>query len=290
MLAGALVGCGGSGEPDAGSPDGNPDAPYPQPPAAQPLQVLVPAYFYPLPGSAWEDLARGAKAWPGVRITAIVNPNNGASGKADPLIAQAIGAFTQAGGQVIGYVPTRYGNGKYSQADIRSQIDRYLAFYGRAQISGFFLDEMAATAPQLAFYRQIHDYIKGLDPRLLIVGNPGTLPVAQYADVADTLVTFEGQAQDYRSFDPAPLHPWVYQYSNTVQAMLTHDAPDCSDMLAALRTATSTRSNTGWVYVTDQHYDYANNIGNPWDALPSYWNALLSNVAAWNQGKALAGC
>ncbi|HQQ70695.1 MAG TPA: spherulation-specific family 4 protein [Alicycliphilus sp.] len=250
----------------------------------------MPAYFYPLPGSPWDQLAATAKAMPSVSITAIVNPGNGPGKKADTQYAQALRAFTGAGGKAIGYVSTRYGNGAVSQATIRQHIDRYLAFYGRDQISGFFLDEMSNKAAQLGFYREIYNYIKGLDNQLQVLGNPGTLPVGDYATVADSLVTFEGQAVAYERFNPQPQYGWVYQYANDKQAMLVHDALDCPAMQSSLSTAATERSHTGWVYATDLHYDYANNIGDPWARLPVYWSQLLGTVDAINKGSALPSC
>lgn len=259
-------------------------------PGAKPLQVLVPAYFYPLPGSPWDQLAATAKATPSVSITAILNPGSGPGNRVDAQYTKALRGFTEAGGKAIGYVATRYGNGAVSQATIRQHIDRYLAFYGRDQISGFFLDEMSNKAAQLGFYREIYNYIKGLDSQLQVLGNPGTLPVGDYATVADSLVTFEGQAVAYERFNPQPQYNWVYQYANDKQAMLVHDALDCRAMQSSLSTAATERSHTGWVYATDLHYDYANNIGDPWARLPVYWSQLLATVDAINKGSALPSC
>jgi len=277
-VSAVLAACGG------GSGDDNTPA---QPPS-EPLRVLVPAYFYPLPGSGWDQLALSAQATPAVALTAIVNPSNGAGSKADPKFADALAAFTQAGGKAIGYVPTGYG--RTSQATVRAHIDRYLAFYGRAQISGFFLDEMSATPANAGYYRDLQAYIKGLDAGLLVVGNPGTPPSADYAAAADVLVTFEGQAQAYAGFDPQTQAPWVYQYSNAKQAMLVHDAASCSAMQTALRAAAGARNHTAWVYVTDRHYNPASGSGNPWATLPSYWDKLLASATALNQATALPGC
>ncbi|MFO1229856.1 MAG: spherulation-specific family 4 protein [Alicycliphilus sp.] len=293
ILAVTLPGCGGGGASNAADDGGGmaqpaPAPTTPPPPAPQPLQVLVPAYFYPVPGSHWEQLARSAQARPTVHITAIVNPSNGPGNKADAQFTQALAAFTQAGGKVIGYVRSNYG--KSSQADIQKHIERYLAFYGRDQISGFFIDEMTATGTALDFYRQIHAYIKGLDANLQVVGNPGTLPIADYAAVADTLVTFEGSASAYASFNPLPNHGWVLGQVNSKQAMLVHDANDCRAMQASLGTAASERGNTGWVYATNLHYDYATDSGNPWAALPAHWERMLDTVDAINQGRPLPDC
>ena len=256
----------------------------------RPMQVLVPAYFYPLPGSAWDQLALSARAMPAVGIPAIVNPGNGPGRRVDAQYARAIAAFTQAGGKVIGYVSTRYGKGTPSLAKIRTHIDNYLAFYGRENISGFFIDEMSDKTARLAFYREVYDYIKSLDAGLLVVGNPGTLPAAGYAEVADTLVTFEGQASAYARFNPQPGYEWVYGHDRGKQAMLVHDAVGCTAMQASLSTASQERNHTGWVYVTDLHYDYANNIGDPWANLPTYWDKMLGSVAAINAGHALPNC
>ena len=68
------------------------------------------------------------------------------------------------------------------------------------------------------------------------------------------------------------------------------DNTSASDMQAALNAAAGVRSNTGWVYATDQRYDYATNTGNPWAALPAYWEQMLSTVNAINKDSALPGC
>lgn len=294
-MSALLTACGGGSDGDAltisakaGSAEASPRAALTA--GGETFQVLVPAYFYPSTGSDWERLAQSARAMPSVRITAILNPGNGPGRKVDKQYVRAIAEFTQAGGKVIGYVSTRYGRGNPSLAKVRTHIDNYLAFYGRENISGFFIDEMSDRTARLGFYREVYDYIKGLDSRLLVVGNPGTLPAAGYATVADTLVTFEGQASAYADFNPQPSHNWVYDYDKVKQAMLVHDAVGCPTMQASLSTAASERNHTGWVYVTDLHYDYANNVGDPWASLPSYWEKLLGTVDSINKGQALPSC
>lgn len=258
-------------------------------PQPRPLELLVPAYFNPGPGSDWDRLASGAQAFPSVPITAILNPNNGIFTQEDPLVTAAITAFRQNGGKVLGYVYTRYGKGARPVAEVQRNIDNYRQIYG-AQIDGFFLDEMDATGKQLDFYRQVYQYIKGLDARLRVVGNPGTYAVAAYAGVADALVSFEGQAVAYRGASPQPANTWVYQQANSAQAALVHDAVGCSAMQEALRTANTPQRNTGLFYTTDRHYDYASDTGNPWAALPGYWGQMLAAADAINKGRALPGC
>lgn len=258
-------------------------------PQPQPLELLVPAYFSPGPDSHWNKLASGAQAYPSVAITAILNPNNGIFSTEDPLLTAALEAFRRSGGKVLGYVYTRYGNGSRTIADIQRNIDSYRSIYG-TQLDGFFLDEMHASGERLAFYRTLFEYIKAMDPKLRVVGNPGIYPVADYADVADALVSFEGQAGAYAGINPQPANTWIYRRGNGAQAALVHDATGCSAMQDALRLAQTPQRNTGLVYVTDRHYDFASNTGNPWAALPSYWDQMLATVAAINAGRALPGC
>lgn len=261
-------------------------------PAPQPLEVLVPAYFYPTGNGArdWQALATVAQTQPGVRITAILNPTNGVFSSADANIQRAVEAFTAAGGTVVGYVFTRYGTGTRSLDSIRANIDAYLNLYGRGTVRGFFIDEMAATADRLPFYRAIYEHIKSRDPALRVVGNPGMWPLADYAAVADTLVTFEGRNSAFQTYDTLPGHAWMLGQPNRRNAVLVHDTLNCRDMQAAVQRAALARTNVGHVFATSLEYDFATNTGNPWAGLPPYWSTLVQTVAAVNQGTALPAC
>ena len=259
-------------------------------PQPGPLEILVPAYFYPSATSDWNALTASAIAHPSVAITAIMNPNNGVFSSADANFTRAATQFVGAGGKVLGYVYTRYGKGSRSIADIKANIDKYLQFYGRERISGIFLDEMASETSKLDFYREIYSYIKGIDPSLRVVGNPGLIPTAGYAGIADTLVSFEGPAADYQKFDPRTQNAWLYTYTNRTQAMLTHNTATCGAMQGAVQAAASARNNTGWVYATEREFNYATGVGNPWAALPTYWDALVQTVGAVNAGATLPRC
>lgn len=260
-------------------------------PTPAPLEVLVPAYFYPsADGSDWERLSTGALAHPGLKLTAILNPANGIFSSTEPRYLQAAQDFTAAGGRVLGYVYTRYGTGARSVSDVKANIDRYLDLYGRGLISGIFLDEMAANAASLGFYQEIYTYIKSRDASLRVLGNPGTVPAEGYAGVADAIVTFEGTDTGYTSYDPRQTGDWLYARANSTQAMLVHNAMTCQAMQGAVTTAATPLANAGLVYATDRVFDYATRTGNPWATLPSYWTQLLATVAAVNRGQALPAC
>ncbi|MFZ1608959.1 MAG: spherulation-specific family 4 protein [Rhodoferax sp.] len=254
------------------------------------VEILVPAYFYPSTGSAWNTLTTSAAANPLVTIVAIMNPNNGIFTSADANFTRATTQFVAAGGKVLGYVYTGYGKGGRSIADIKLNIDRYLQLYGRERISGFFLDEMASETQRLDFYREIYSYIKSIDPSLRVVGNPGMVPAAQYASVADTLVVFESTASDYQKFDPRPQNVWLYSYANQTQAMLAHNTASCAAMQTAMQAAATARNNAGLVYATDREYNAATGVGNPWSALPAYWENMVRSVDAINRGATLPRC
>lgn len=257
-------------------------------PAPAALEVLVPAYFHPSSGTEWARLAAGAAANPGVKVTAIVNPNNGEFTAAEAAYTSALGAFVAAGGKVVGYVYTGYG--ARSLAAVKANIDAYFKLYGRNVISGIFLDEMSSDASKVSGYREIYAYIKAKDADLRVIGNPGMVPdSADYATVADVLVTFEARNSTYATYDPRTT-PWLYTLPNTRQSSLVHNTATCVDMVKAVMAADSSRYNAGVIYMTDLQYDPVKDIGNPWESLPSYWTALLQTVAAVNQGRTPPAC
>lgn len=252
--------------------------------APTPMQVLVPAYFNPAPG--WDAMTSSAKTHPDVKITAILNPQNGKFTNVNAAFTNAIASFKLAGGNVVGYVSTNYA--KRSLAEVKANIDNYLLHY--PEVSGFFLDEMEAKGKQLDFYSDVANYIRGKGRNLQIIGNPGTLPVEAYASVSDTLVTFEGKELDYRSFNPATLHNWVYDKPSTIQSALVHNADNCKLMQQTLTTAALPRTHTSLIYVTELEFDYSTGIGNPWKGLPKYWTQLLDSVDAINKQQPLPAC
>ena len=261
-----------------------------QRPAPARMELLVPAYFYPSTNSAWNTLAASATANPSVSVWAIMNPNNGIFTSADANFTRVTTQFVAAGGKVLGYVYTGYGKGGRSIVDIKANIDRYFQFYERDRISGIFLDEMASETQRLDFYREIYRYIKAIDPQLRVVGNPGTVPAAEYASVADTLVIFESTAAEYQKFDPRQQNAWLYTYANQTQAMLAHNTATCAAMQTAVLAAATARNNAGLVYATDREYNPATGVGNPWSALPAYWETLVRSVDAINRGASLPRC
>ncbi|SFM86300.1 spherulation-specific family 4 protein [Nitrosomonas communis] len=114
--------------------------------------LFVPAYFEPSSPPTldyWSGLAAAAQIVP---TTVTINPDNGFGTSADPGYVTAIDLIRGAGGKVIAYVHTDYGDRPL--IDIAIEIDNYLAFYA---IDGFFIDQMAAdgTEENILYYEQI---------------------------------------------------------------------------------------------------------------------------------------
>ena len=173
---------------------------------ANAVQLIVPAYFAPSPaglppastlnGTAdWNALITAQQAQRSnnqAPIVAIVNPNTGAGTLADTAYYQQVYTdFANAGGKLIGYVPSGY-VGQSTNPTASCQASTVQAVVGCAQayqslypnlISGIFVDEFgiqAGTNPNLTatqvtdFYTQIYNGIKGLDANWTVVGNPGS--------------------------------------------------------------------------------------------------------------------
>lgn len=255
-------------------------------PVRQPLELLVPAYFSAAKDSPWTTLLSGAKSYPDVKITAIVNPNSGvltSTTTANTDLVTAIANFKSTNRKVVGNVSTLYGNGARSEADVKATIDKYLELY--PTLDGFFIDEMASGSNRLAHYQAFYNYIKNKNTALVVIGNPGIYPDQSYANVTDALTTFEGTAAAFQVLDPQQSsNTWVYSQYNTSQAMLAHSASTCTAMQDSLKYANKARTNTGLVFTTDETTVRAVT------RLPSYWIQMLGTVDAMNKGGTLPAC
>jgi Spherulation-specific family 4 len=236
------------------------------------MDLLVPAYFYPSFNPAlsyWDEMTAAAAA--GARITAIINPDNGPGAAQNSDYVAAVNSFRAAGGRVLGYVYTCYGNNTCTPglpairttADVLADAQRYNSWYN---VDGIFLDEMSNLNAGLPFYQTVADGLRAAQPGDKIVGNPGTSTPAAYLNVADTLVTFE---QGTGSYATATSEPWMSTAAPDRQAHLHYNVSSATQMRALVQQAA--QRNAGYLYITN---DVA---PNPWDQLPSYW---LDEVAA----------
>jgi Spherulation-specific family 4 len=247
---------------------------------AAPLGITVPAYFYP--GALWEQLNAAAREVP---LTAIMNPASGPqAGPGD--IANynlAVRALQAAGGRVIGYVSTRYGDRPLSE--VIADIDLYLTQY--TPLNGFFMDEMKQVpgAADLLYYQEIYRYIKTKNVVHQVTGNPGSYSGEIYLTsppAADTLVTYENKV----GYDTAVPPAWVFNYLARDFMHIPWNVATASQMEINVRLAKS--RNTGQIYVTDDDGIIpGTSETNPWDTLPSFWLQEVQLVKALNAADAL---
>jgi hypothetical protein len=234
-----------------------------QPSVAGPLQVLVPAYFYPVGNPYWGELTTAASS---IGVTAILNPASGPGTSADPNYVTAVNNLRAAGGHVVGYVPTFFG--ARSEAEVEADIQRYISFYA---IDGIFLDQQSTNLANVGYYSDLYRYIKSLNPAYEVIANPGTTTQEAFLSTptADVLVTFEDFGINYPGAVPAA---WTNNYSPSHFANLIHTEPSATTMVTDLHLAQ--QRNVGLVFVTDA------TLPNPYDRLPSYWNDEVAAIAA----------
>jgi hypothetical protein len=232
------------------------------------LGFLVPAYFDPDSSSAaWASLNQAALRVP---LIAIANPNNGPTASRIASYSKAIAALRAAGGKVIGYVYSGYGQRPLGQ--IETDVDRYDAFY---TLDGIFVDEMTndSDIAHLAFYQTLFQYILSKRSTYIVIGNPGTTTLKAYLTrpVVTGLVTFEN-GSGYDQYVP---DAWTQTNSPNVFTHLCYSVPSPMTMTNYVQLAV--KRNAGYVYVTD---DGGNN---PWDTLASYWTNEVNLVEQINR-------
>jgi hypothetical protein len=282
---------------------------------ANAVQLVVPAYFTPTPAGLPPDpnTPNGAADWNTLiaaqqaqrannqaPIVAIVNPNTGAGNDyGQAYFTQAYTDFHNAGGTLIGYVPSGYvGQLRNPEAScqpstVQSVVDcakAYQTLYPNL-LSGIFVDEFGiqtGTNPNLtnaqvtAFYTQVYDGIKSLDANWTVFGNPGSnTPIDSVrqgtSGGANTLVTYENTAAYFAANVPSD---YVNNFPSSTFGNFVLQAPQ-SSLQSIIDTAVS--RNVGYIFVTDDGAD-----GNPYDRLPTYFADELSIVNNINQTQPVA--
>lgn len=241
------------------------------PPAAQlprgSLRVLVPAYFYPLASSPWSRLNAAAAAHP-QRVAAIGNPGSGPGSAFDSSYSAAFAGFRASGGLLLGYVHSSYG--ARPAAAVKADMTQWRAWY---PLDGFFIDEMDNLAgAHEAYYRDLFLHARSLVPRGIVVGNPGVSTPQSYLfwnnqRVVSALCIQESSS----SFLAWQSDSWVKALPRRNFYALPY-AVGASTWPSVVDHAYA--ENCGWIYTTDDV------LPNPWDTLPSYFEALVSYVDA----------
>jgi len=241
------------------------------------LQILLPLYIYPnwydRDKYIWKQVVVAARKVP---IVAIINPNNGPdNAPPNPDYQQGLKDLHQAGVKIVGYVPTSYS--KRDIQAVKADIDVYSKYFN---IDGIFVDETANTQDQLKYYHQIYQYTKSRSPRYQVIINPGADIIESYLrePVADVSVNFENYQKVWNNY-----HPPAYMKNYPPQhfAALVHTTADPQIMKSTIDLAD--RYKFGYIYITNDSTDTADR--NPWDTLPSYWQAQVNYIHKLNAAK-----
>jgi len=257
-----------AGKPENGRPPGPPG---PAPRAAAPrLRLLVPAYFYP-GGEGLAEWKRLLKAPDPAMVVIIANTASGPGRVADPNFVRVLDQAREKGFTVIGYVRTMYG--KRPADEIKEDVDRWVRLY--PGVAGIFFDEQASAADQVDDYAVLYEYVRKQRGLRLVVNNPGTTCAEEYLSrpTADVVCVFEST----KEFNQFRLPAWAAGYPASRFAALGSKADDPGRMKQDV--LAMAEKHIGYCYVTDGR------PSNPWDRLPSYWEAELDAVRQANEQK-----
>jgi len=216
--------------------------------------TIVPLYDYPT-GASWTAIVAAKRAHPRVTVEAIVNPDNGPGAAQDRTFVLGIDGLAAVGIVPIGYVATNYG--KRAPAAVQLEIDAYRRMY--PAVTGIFFDEMSDVAADGAYYRALTAYAKQKGFSRTI-GNPGTDVPESLIGAVDTLFIYESAGAP----PLAALAGWHASYPAANFGIIPYKVATVDP--AFVRQA---RATIGFVYLTND------DLPNPWDTLPPYFDALL---------------
>ena len=220
---------------------------------------IVPLYTDPS-DSTWDTIVQAKQAHAGVDVVAIVNPSNGPGNGVDTASVHERHRRKLYGAPVSCRSATcRPTTPKRGQTAVNADTDTWHASYPAVQ--GIFFDEQSVTPGDEAFYAAVaaHAKTQGLT---LTVGNPGTGVPNSFLTALDVMLSYESAGT------PALASLKQYGAHREQFGIIPYAASfDAAYVKAA---AQSVR----YVYITND------DLPNPWDTLPSYFDALLGALTA----------
>jgi hypothetical protein len=226
------------------------------PPVAACTSIAVPAYFYP--PSYWAQATSGT---PAVKILILDPTTTGAGTSKDPNYATVAANAKAAGIHVLGYADSAYG--ARSMSELKTEADHYKSWYG---VTDMFIDEESPDAADLPYYQQIADYVHATNGAIIMF-NPGDIPNEGYAKIADIVAVFENTYTAWQSFKPPA---WFSKYPASRFYAIVYNVPNATNMATVLDLAR--QRSMGYTYATND------NLPNPWDTLPPYWQQEVDNI------------
>ena len=237
---------------------------------ADEVSMIVPGYSYPSKGSTyWDTLQKSSD----VVAYAILNHNNGEFTSPDANYTRLFKENTQKGLKNIAYVHLSYG--ERSVDDVLKDVDHYLAFYGRENIKGIFLDETETwTQKGRDQLHSVYQKLKAKDKDLVIVANRGTTVADSSYQDADIFCTYEGSAKDYLNNYRKDVSTWESDASKAKKAMhIIYEANpnDYGKLLAKAK-----ERHVPYVFITSDGSLSYHKTTDYFDELPTQFNQLAS--------------
>jgi hypothetical protein len=222
----------------------------------------VPGLAHPLVAATeWAGLTR-----PGTPLHWVVLDVAGGPGAhPDPHCLEAAGRLRNAGVRVLGHLDAAYGT--RGPGELVTQARRYLDWY---RADGFFLHRCPSGRNALPGLRRTIGALRTVrDDAHLVLGHD-THPHPGYADIGDQLVTFRGPWSDYRWSQVAE---WTADHPPERFCHFVHGVPR-PHLDEALRIARWQGAATIWLTDRTDRHDRTD----PWEALPGYWDDIVSQV------------
>lgn len=237
---------------------------------ADEVSMIVPGYSYPSKGSSyWDTLQKSSD----VVAYAILNHNNGEFTSPDANYTRLFKENTQKGLKNIAYVHLSYG--ERSVDDVLKDVDHYLAFYGRENIKGIFLDETETwTQKGRDQLHSVYQKLKAKDKDLVIVANRGTTVADSSYQDADIFCTYEGSAKDYLTNYRKDVSTWESDASKAKKAMhIIYEANpnDYGKLLAKAK-----ERHVPYVFITSDGSLSYHKTPDYFDELPTQFNQLVT--------------
>ena len=237
---------------------------------ADEVSMIVPGYSYPSKGSTyWDTLQKSSD----VVAYAILNHDNGEFTSPDANYTRLFKENTQKGLKNIAYVHLSYG--ERSVDDVLKDVDHYLAFYGRENIKGIFLDETETwTQKGRDQLHSVYQKLKAKDKDLVIVANRGTTVADSSYQDADIFCTYEGSAKDYLTNYRKDVSTWESDASKAKKAMhIIYEANpnDYSKLLAKAK-----ERHVPYVFITSDGSLSYHKTTDYFDELPTQFNQLAT--------------
>ncbi|MFC8583244.1 spherulation-specific family 4 protein [Streptomyces sp. NPDC057217] len=220
----------------------------------------MPVYVHPGTDSrTWAALAT-----PGPVSWIVVNQASGPGVAEDTDLTDAAKAAIAAGVTVCGYVDHAYG-----ETVDYTVVEQATEWVSRG-IKGVFLDRVSADPADLQDVGMTVLRLRKAGVEYVVL-NCGTVPDRRYLDLADVVVTFEGNMTAYKALS-VPVWADEYPPERTAHLVYEATAEDATEAVILAR-----RRGTHHLYATDKTFA----SGNPWGGLPPYWARLTAALTAY---------